>query len=310
MREDQIAAAALDVQARADAGERDRRAFDVPAGAARTERRGPAGFAGPLEPAAAGRRVRRPCRGGRGHRPARRTTAAWCRGHSPTRSRTAPWRRHGSTRRGTRRPRPRRPHPRPASSPPVRPPRRSRRWRPRSRAGQHAQGRHVLAEQLGLAVAEFAPADAVAVGPFEQRIVHIGDVLHVVHGVPGVQPQAVHEVEGQIGRGMAQMRGVVGGDATHVHGGGRPRGHRAYLTVGAVVQPQLRTRPSSTGIDGADHDRMVSTLRCSLRTASRRSVPHSSPKSDNRVDDSIPASRLTAPPRSPRAGWAPAPCDT
>jgi hypothetical protein len=37
MREDQVAPAALDVDAAADAAERDRRAFDMPAGPARAE---------------------------------------------------------------------------------------------------------------------------------------------------------------------------------------------------------------------------------------------------------------------------------
>ncbi|SHT00768.1 Uncharacterised protein [Mycobacteroides abscessus subsp. abscessus] len=39
---------------------------------------------------------------------------------------------------------------------------------------------------------------------------------------------------------MAQMSSVIRGDATHVHGRGRPGGDRTYLTVGGVIQPQLR----------------------------------------------------------------------
>jgi hypothetical protein len=53
---------------------------------------------------------------------------------------------------------------------------------------QHAQRRHVLAEERGLAHAEDDPVLAVALGPLEQRVVDVGDVLHVVHGVPGVPP--------------------------------------------------------------------------------------------------------------------------
>ena len=125
---------------------------------------------------------------------------------------------------------------------------------------QHPQGRHVLAEQVGLPVGELAPADAVTLRTLEQRIVDVGDVLHVVHTVTGVQPEAVHQVEGQVGRGMTQMGGVIRGDPADVHGGGGARGHRSHLPVCAVVEPQLRPRPGSTGTLGADHDCIASTL--------------------------------------------------
>ena len=87
---------------------------------------------------------------------------------------------------------------------------------------------------------QLAPVKTVAVGPLEQRIVDVGDVLHVVHLVPEVQPQPLNQVERQVGGGMPEMGGVVGRDPAHVHGGRRPGDHRAHLTVGGVVEPQLR----------------------------------------------------------------------
>ena len=57
---------------------------------------------------------------------------------------------------------------------------------------------------------EITPVDAVAGGPLEQRVVDVGDVLHVVHPVAAVQPHPVDQVEGQVGGGVAEVGGVVG----------------------------------------------------------------------------------------------------
>ena len=82
---------------------------------------------------------------------------------------------------------------------------------------QHAQRRHVLAEQRRLAHAEDDPVLVVAVGALEQRVVDVGDVLHVVDGVAGVPPHPVDQVEGQVGGRVPEVRGVVGRDAADVH---------------------------------------------------------------------------------------------
>ena len=55
---------------------------------------------------------------------------------------------------------------------------------------QDAQRLHVGAVALDLAAGQFAPVLAVARGPFQQRIVDVGDVLHVDHGVPGGRRRA------------------------------------------------------------------------------------------------------------------------
>ena len=106
---------------------------------------------------------------------------------------------------------------------------------------------HVLAEQPGLPRTEIAPVHTVAFGPFEQRIVDVGDVLHVVHPVTVVQPHALRQVEGEIRRRMAQMGGVVGGDAADVHGRGPTGSGGANLPVGAVVEPKLRPPAGQPG---------------------------------------------------------------
>ena len=102
---------------------------------------------------------------------------------------------------------------------------------------QHPQRGHVLAEQGDLAIAELAPVDTVARGALEQRIVDVGDVLHVMHVVTEVQPQPMNQVERQIGGRVAQMSRVVRRDPADVHGGGRPGRHRAHLPIRGVVQP-------------------------------------------------------------------------
>ena len=82
--------------------------------------------------------------------------------------------------------------------------------------GQHVQGRHVRAEQFRLILGELAPVHAGVVRPLEQGVVHIGDVLDVVHVEAGVPPHPVEQVEGHVRRGVAHVRGVVRGDPAHV----------------------------------------------------------------------------------------------
>ncbi len=139
--------------------------------------------------------------------------------------------------------------------------------------GQHAQRRHVLAEQLSLPVAELAPVQTVAVRPLEQRVVDVGDVLYVVHAVPGIQPHSMNQVERQVGRGVPQMGGVVRRDAADVHGRRLPRRHRPHLAISTVEEAKLgatarqlrnvRRRPRFHAFDsrasGQYSDRMASS---------------------------------------------------
>ena len=80
-------------------------------------------------------------------------------------------------------------------------------------------------------------SDTVASGPLEQRIVDVGDVLHVVHVVPLIQPLPMDEVERQVGSRMTQMGGVIRRDTADVHRCGRPGRRGADLPIRGVVQP-------------------------------------------------------------------------
>ncbi len=84
---------------------------------------------------------------------------------------------------------------------------------------QDPQRGHVLAEQRGLAHREDLPVVLVARGALEQRVVDVRHVLHVAHVVPGIQPAALDEVEGEIGGGVAEVGGVVRGDPADVDPG-------------------------------------------------------------------------------------------
>ena len=97
---------------------------------------------------------------------------------------------------------------------------------------------HVLAEQRRLAHPEHDPVVHVPLGPLEQRIVDVGDVLDVVHVVARVEPQAVDQVERQVGRRVAEVRRVVGRDAADVHPGGGARRGGSDVPTRRVVEPQ------------------------------------------------------------------------
>jgi hypothetical protein len=81
---------------------------------------------------------------------------------------------------------------------------------------EDVEGAHVRAEQLGLLGGQLAPVHARGLGPLEQGVVHVGDVLDVVHGRAGVEPGAVQHVEGHVGGGVAHVGGVVRGDPADV----------------------------------------------------------------------------------------------
>ena len=102
-----------------------------------------------------------------------------------------------------------------------------------------AQRSHVGAEQFGLVLGQFLPVLPRCCGTFQQRIVHIRDVLDVVDLQAEVPPDPVDQVEGEVGVGVPQVRGVIGGDAAHVHPGVALRGADGNgASGGGVVQPE------------------------------------------------------------------------
>ncbi|CNG68329.1 Uncharacterised protein [Mycobacterium tuberculosis] len=120
---------------------------------------------------------------------------------------------------------------------------------------QDPQRGHVLAEQLDLAVGEGAPVLAGLLGAFQEGVVDVGGVLHVVDAVAEVAPHAVDEVEREVGVGVAEVGGVVGGDAAHVHpgglaGGGGPRGARPGVVKGQRTVGGGQARVGQAGYFG------------------------------------------------------------
>ncbi len=85
--------------------------------------------------------------------------------------------------------------------------------------GQDPQRLHVVAEELGLALGQLDPVDADLGGPLEQRVVDVGDVLDVGHLVAGAAPGTVEQVEGDVRRGVAHVGGVVRRDPADVEAG-------------------------------------------------------------------------------------------
>ncbi len=84
---------------------------------------------------------------------------------------------------------------------------------------QHPQGRHVLAEECGLALRQLGPVLVVAQRPLQERVVHVRDVLDVVDLPLGVEPHALYEVERVVGRRVTDVGRVVRSDAADVDTG-------------------------------------------------------------------------------------------
>ncbi len=97
---------------------------------------------------------------------------------------------------------------------------------------------HVLPEQRRLPHRQDLPVLPVAFGPLQQRVVDVGDVLHVADLVAGVAPHPLHKVEGDHGGSVTEMGGVVRGDTADVHGGGAVRVARLHARARRVEQPQ------------------------------------------------------------------------
>jgi hypothetical protein len=124
---------------------------------------------------------------------------------------------------------------------------------------EHAQGLHVLAEQLGLALGELGPVDVDLGRALEERVVDIGDVLDEDHVVSGAAPGPVQQVEGDVRRGVAHVRGVIRRDAADVEPGGAVGGRRHEARGRSVVQRHRRS-----------HDRELGHLGSRPRTHARK----------------------------------------
>src|SRR5690606_25561078 len=90
-------------------------------------------------------------------------------------------------------------------------------------------------EEVDLASGEVLPVHPVAVGPLQEGLVDVGDVLDVEHLQAGVPPDPVDQVEGDVGGGVAHVGGVVGGDSADVHARTSVHRLRRHRPVGGGV---------------------------------------------------------------------------
>jgi hypothetical protein len=81
---------------------------------------------------------------------------------------------------------------------------------------QDIERRHVLAIEPRLLLCECGPVSAGSGGPFQQRVIDVGDVLDVIDLQPTVAPDAVEQIEGNVGVRVADVRRVVGRDAADI----------------------------------------------------------------------------------------------
>jgi len=82
--------------------------------------------------------------------------------------------------------------------------------------GEHTQSRHVVSKQLRLTLGQLRPVDTGRVGTLEKWVIHVGDVLRVRHPESAIEPRALQQVEGEIGRRVTEVSGVVRGDAADI----------------------------------------------------------------------------------------------
>ena len=121
---------------------------------------------------------------------------------------------------------------------------------------KHGEQLHVRAEKIDLRGAQFAPIHTVALSALEERIIHVGDVLGVIHGVAVIQQLAVNQIKRQIGRCMAQVSGIIRGNATDIHRGGLPLDvELLYLFISGIIEVKRR-RGARDGIDVRDRPRL------------------------------------------------------
>ena len=79
------------------------------------------------------------------------------------------------------------------------------------------QGVHRLEEVINELLGQFGGFDALFLGALDYLVVHVSEVLDVVHLEAHVLQVPAQHVEGDVAQGVADMGGRVGGDAADVH---------------------------------------------------------------------------------------------
>ena len=84
-------------------------------------------------------------------------------------------------------------------------------------AGRRPQGGHVGVEPADLLGRQVQVVHTQLPGLAQDVVVHVGHVAHALGVVAEVAQAALQDVVGQIGGGVTQVGGVVGGDPAGVH---------------------------------------------------------------------------------------------
>ena len=117
---------------------------------------------------------------------------------------------------------------------------------------------------------ELDPVVAAFSGALEQRVVDVRDVLDVVHVMARVAPDPLEDVEGDVGRGMPQVGGVVRRDPADVEQRGRAGRTRydrcRWRCRGCAAGGRGPGRAGSSGAGQASMDRQRSGLGCAAAT--------------------------------------------
>ena len=123
----------------------------------------------------------------------------------------------------------------------------------RARLGQrrsHVESFHVGVESGHLGLGEIQIRHSELARLRKDRVVDIGDVAHHAHLVTEILEPASKEVEGEVGRGVAEVGRVVGRDPADVHADDRGRLERDDRASRRVVQTHAIRLPSGAGWPG------------------------------------------------------------
>ena len=110
--------------------------------------------------------------------------------------------------------------------------------------GEHAEGSHVGLEPGRLLGGQLQVGNSQLTGLAEEVVVDIGDVADTQRAMADVAKAALQDVVQHVGGGVAHVGGVVGRDPARVHGDDRAGPEFGDLAAGGVVQAHRRQSPT------------------------------------------------------------------
>ena len=105
---------------------------------------------------------------------------------------------------------------------------------------QHTETEHVAPKETDLLFGQCPPVDPGCVRALKQRIVDISDVLRVFGVDSGIAPRALHRVEGEVRRSMAEVSCVVGRDTANVQRRSLIFDRRVFEAAGGRIEQAWR----------------------------------------------------------------------